>query len=55
MPSHAVNGAMTIIGLTGWGAPIAAGYFVIDTAVSGYYKGGVSGYIDKKFGPIVDF
>jgi len=39
---------MTGIGMTGWGAPIAAGYFIIDMAFD------VSGSMDK-YGPIYDF
>jgi len=47
-PSDVMNTVMTGIGMTGWGAPIAAGYFIIDMAFD------VSGSMDK-YGPIYDF
>ena len=54
-PSHVINGVMTGIGLTGWGAPIAAGYFLVDMGMGVFYKGGLSGYIDDNTDTIYDF
>jgi len=49
-PSHAVNAVMTGIGLTVWGSPVAAGYFLIDLGMGAFYDGGLSGYIDDSWG-----
>ena len=55
-PSHVVSGIMTGIGLTGWGSPIAAGYFLIDLGMGLFYDGGLSGYVDDQWGvPLYDF
>lgn len=55
-PSHAVNAIMTGVGLTVWGSPVAAGYFLIDFGMGAFYDGGLSGFIDDKWGsPLYDF
>jgi len=45
MPSDVLNTIMTGVGMTGWGAPIAAGYFIADMFFN------ISGAMDKN-GPI---
>jgi len=55
-PSHVVNGIMIGVGLTVWGSPVAAGYFLIDLGMGAFYDGGLSGYIDDTWGsPLYDF
>jgi hypothetical protein len=55
-PSHVVNGIMTGVGLSGWGSPVAAVYFLTDLGMGLFYDGGLSGYIDDTWGsPLYDF
>ena len=50
-PSDVINGIVTGVGMTGWGAPFAAGYFIIDIGVSAFNNGqGLSEIIDDQLG-----
>jgi len=54
--SHLVNSFMTGIDFTGWGAPVAAVWFVADTGFAYFTDASLSQRIDKAYGdPLVDW